>query len=153
MFKPLVICYYVEGSLSSTQKKAIEDSISHLYSQSFSAFASCKLIWMRIPKGQAYLENKHSTAATLLAPVPDHTEQTLRAQFLYRLLDTWCALTHSPRDGVVITAPDQALAKGFISASRNRMPVTRQIGYVLKLIARLIRSKFKAGFLETPVNF
>ncbi|BBM03125.1 hypothetical protein GL2_31990 [Microbulbifer sp. GL-2] len=151
-FKPIVLCSFIEGTLTNHEKQKLELIIYLAYRDHVDPRVAPRVVWMEVPVNQAFMEGKPSSVATLMAPLPDGTTNTLRHSFLYRLLDQWCTSTGSDTYEVVITAPDHSLSKEFLSTNRKRMSPVRQIAFIGKTLMRLVKSKSSSGQFKTHIN-
>ncbi|GAA5442478.1 hypothetical protein Misp06_00652 [Microbulbifer sp. NBRC 101763] len=151
-FKPIVLCSFIEGTLTNHEKQKLEFTINLAYQDHMNPRVAPRVVWMEVPVNQAFMEGKQSSAATFMAPLPDGTTNTLRHSFLYRLLDQWCSVTGRDTYEVVITAPDHSLSKEFLSTNRKRMSPLRQIAFIGKTLIRLVKSKSASGQFKTHIN-
>ena len=147
-----VICSIQEGALPPETKNQWESTLANLYMKHLSTPVSLKVIWLSIPSGQAFLAGKADSTATLLVPVPNHTPQALRAQFLYGVLDEWCGLTATKRDEVVISAANVELADQFMKENQRRFSPWVRALTVMRVLGKAVMAKIKTGRLETHIN-
>ncbi len=148
----LVICSVVERNIDGHQKRELENRISALYKMHIGKFSKPTVVWVEIPASQAYLDGKASKASTVLTSVPNELEPCHRSDFLYDIRDLWMSVTHCARNELVISAPDQTLAKQFLGANRERVGVFHRPVMTLKLIYRALSSKLLRGRIETSIN-
>lgn len=146
------ICSIQEGALSANIKNQWQAKLEELYLQHLSMPMHLTLIWLSIPKGQAYLAGQADNTATLLVPVPNGTAQVVRAQFLYAVLDAWTELTGSKRDEVVISAANVELAEQFMRENQRRFAPLKRPVTVGRVMIKALLAKFKTGRLESNIN-
>ncbi|GAA3915062.1 hypothetical protein [Litoribacillus peritrichatus] len=147
-----VVCSVMEAKLSNQQKDQLENEFLKNYQDVFGTSTRIKILWMSFPEGQAYVAGKPSSNPTMLAPVPDNTDQAKRSVFLYSLLESWVTLSGYKKDQVVISAADQSLADQFMKTNQQRVSSLKRPLMMAKIITRLIRSKIQVGRLESSIN-
>ncbi len=152
MSKYLVICSVPQGLYPEALYSELEKGIADAYIQSFGLQSKTKVLWMTIPRGQAFLAGKPSHCATIAASVADGLPNEQRTAFLHAILQQWTTLTRCSKSEVVISAIDAAKVKEFTAISKRRFRATIRPFMLVKMLTTLVKNKLAKGRFEMSIN-
>ncbi|GAC1373873.1 MAG: hypothetical protein NVS3B3_09190 [Aquirhabdus sp.] len=152
MSKFLVICSVQQDLYPEALYPELEKGIAAAYTQTFGLQAKTKVMWLIIPKGQAFLAGKPSHCATIAATVANGLPKEQRAAFLHAILQEWTTLTRCSKFDVVISAVDASKVKEFVSISKRRFRPTIRPFMLVKMLTTLVKNKLAKGRFEMSIN-
>jgi hypothetical protein len=152
MSKFLVICSVQQELFAESQYAELEKGIAAVYTQSFGLQAKTKVMWMTVPKGQAFLAGKPSHCSTIAASVIDGLPQEQRTAFLHAMLRQWMMLTNCSKHDVIITAADASRLKELMALSTRRFRTTIRPFMLVKMLTTLAKNKISKRRFEISIN-
>ncbi len=152
MSKYLVICSVQQGLYPEAMYAELEKGIAAVYTQSFGLQAKTKVMWMTVPKGQAFLAGKPSNCSTIAASVADGLPKEQRAAFLHAMLLQWMTLTRCGKSDVIISAADSSKLKELMAISKRRFRPTIRPFMLVKMLTSIAKNKISKGRFEMSIN-
>ncbi len=152
MSKYLVICSIQQDLIADALYADIEKGIAAVYTQTFGLQAKTKVLWITIPKGQAFLAGKPSRCATIAASVRDGLPNEQRTALLHALLLQWRSQTRCSECDVIISAVDVSKVKEIMAINQRRFRPTIRPFMLIKILTTLVKNKVAKGRFEMSIN-
>ncbi len=152
MSKFLVICSVQQELYPESLYAELEKGIAAVYTQCFGLQAKTKVMWMIVPKGQAFLAGKPSHCSTIAASVVDGLSQAQRTAFLQAMLRQWMMMTNCSKHDVIITAADASKLKELMATSNRRFRPTIRPFMLVKMLTTLAKNKISKKRFEISIN-
>ncbi len=145
-------CMIQEGSLGKKAIKQLESMIKSTYQTHFGVDYKLIFLWMTIPKGQAYLAGKVSTASTVQLPVEDGMPTNKRHPFMFEVCTKWQSITGCSKNEIILNSPDFTPADEHFQSLQARFDDSKKKWTQAKLMGRLLLGYARKGYLTTDVN-
>lgn len=150
--KVRMVCLYQSESIDSSQKQSLEIIAKRTYEQSFGSAFTMVVIWIAIPKGQAFIAGKPSTATTITLNVPQGTTNQLRHEFMHHFSRAWMGEMNCNENELILSAMDQSVANEFTSKSLSRFNPKAKRLHMAKIMVKLFLSKLFKGHFHMSTN-
>lgn len=148
----LVVCSAHEGGNVLKSAKTLGGEIEATYRRHFGGHTSVTCIWMELPKGQAYIAGRPSTATTVLAPVPDDIQQERRTTFMRDVCAVFQERAGCSVNEIIVSAINVSEAKRYAEMSRRRFDPRKAKGLILRILLRMLLARPAKGYLTTSLN-
>lgn len=142
-----------EGSLGKKAIKQLESVIRSTYHAHFGVDYKLLFVWMSLPKGQAYLAGKPSTASTIQIPVDDGMPSEKRHPFMSEICSKWQYITGCNKNEIILNSSDASQAQAHFEATTERLNESSKKWTQVKLLGRLTSGYLTKGYLNTHINF
>lgn len=147
-----MMCLMQENSLSKAQILQLQQKSKELYAKYFGNEFRIMPVWMVIPRGQAYIAGKPSTATTVTIPVADNTEDSIRHAYMSEFCEMWMGITHCHINEIIFNAPDKTISDSFMEVQLERIHPNKRKRTMLKLLLSLVKSRFTKGYFSSSLN-
>lgn len=142
----------VRGALTKTERSALQIRLSDVYARFVGHQGKVAVIWVELPKGQAFQARQPSSTSTLLVPVPEGFEQGKRVSMMEAVRDMWMQTTGCAANQLVISIADRSWFEKYVTLSRNRIAPNKRRLMGAKILWRLFSSRLRTGMLSMSAN-
>ncbi len=149
----LMLSTIQEGQIQEDSIKRIESEVNALYKRHFGEDRKVTTFWVIVPRGQAFLAALPSRASAVMIPVINGLATHRRHAFMKEFCSLWMDITGCDKSQIILNAPDGDYARDYLRVVANRFrPLMRGITR-LRLLARMLGSRFTRGYFAASVNF
>jgi hypothetical protein len=148
-----ILCSIQQGTVGKDRIPTLEAALHRKYAEHFGAEGKPFVIWAEVPRGQAYTEGRLSEGAWLMVEVPDGTDQALRERAMLDIAGEWARVAGVPVEKMMVTLCDSSLFGRYLAANSARMRTLPRIGFLLRTLAGLVRSRRRDGYASVAVNY
>ncbi|BFM17829.1 hypothetical protein R50073_40120 [Maricurvus nonylphenolicus] len=147
-----VPCLIHEGSLGRKTIKQLESMIKGIYQTHFGVDYKLVFMWMTLPKGQAYLAGKISTASTVMVAVEDGLPANKRHPFMLEICDKWQYITGCNKNEIILNSPDFSVADESLNITQSKFDESKKTWAQAKIMSRLLLGRISKGYFTTDIN-
>ncbi len=150
--KVRMLCMYQEAQLDAAMRHELAEKATQLYQQHFGLNFTLSVVWIMIPKGQAYIAGRPSRASTVSMPIADGSANAVRHAFMADFCRMWMAVTDCSENEIILSVMDNQLSEEYSKLSIRRINPAKRGYYLIKLACKLIFSKLTQGELHMSSN-
>jgi hypothetical protein len=148
-----VMCTIHEGQISKPQIHDLEVMIKRVYRDRINSEQRLFLVWTEMPMGQGFTEAKPSRVSWVMVEVDDHFDQQKREAAMKTISEEWARIAKVSTGNLMLTIADTSQFSRLAQAMQERIAPGARLGFILKLIIRLILSKLRNGYFEMKANY
>jgi len=141
-----------QDGLTKSEMKALEKASKKLYRQHFGVDYRLLPVWAIIPKGQAYLAGKPSTASAVTIAVADGTDNQARHRYMTDFCNMWMEITGCSQNEIIFNVPDKQVSDGLTQKQIDRISKKKKTAKLLVMALHMLRSKLIRGYFSVNIN-
>ncbi|WP_300426494.1 hypothetical protein [uncultured Thalassolituus sp.] len=143
-------CMYPEGRLSEDDRRLFQRALKETL-EIFNSGRSPLVLWCRLEADHLFRAREQSGLVSVSVILPDGTDARTRTAVLQSVNNQWLALGHDDRD-LMVAALNQSMFATVQRQMLARLSTCARIGFVLRTLVNLIRSRLSTGLAEYTLN-